>query len=78
VLPVDPQRVAETDLPWALLSADATRPEDVVPGRFLVFGGPDDALLARVVDVVSEGEDAVVHVEVLGPVAEVERALHAA
>jgi hypothetical protein len=50
----------------------------VVLGRFLVVGGPDDAFLARVVDVVPEGEDAVVHVEVLGPVAEVERAIHAA
>jgi hypothetical protein len=76
-LPIDPQRIDESGLPWAFLS-DAARADDILPGRFIVVGHPDDPLLARVVDVVPEGEDHIVHVEVLGPVADVERAIHAA
>jgi len=77
MLPIDPQRVDETGLPWAFLS-DSARVEDVAPGRFIVVGQPDDPLLARVVDVVPEGTDHIVHVEILGPVADAERAIHVA
>lgn len=77
VLPIDPQRVDETGMPWGFLS-DAVRPGELVPGRFVVVGHPEDPMLGRVVDIVAEDDDHIVHVEVLGPVSEVERAIHAA
>jgi hypothetical protein len=77
VLPIDPQRIDDTGLPWAFLS-DAVRPEAVVPGRFVVVGEVSDPLLGRVVDIVAEDGDHIVHVEVLGPVADAERAIHVA
>lgn len=77
VLPVDPQQVDETGLPWVLLSR-ATDPSLVVAGRTLVVGHPDDPLVARVVDLEPIDGDHLVHVEVLGSVAELEHAIHAA
>lgn len=75
VMMVDPQQVDETGLPWALLSR-ATHPDLVQRGRLLVVGPPDDPLLGRVVDLEPFGDDHLVHVEVLGSVAEVEDAIH--
>lgn len=61
-LPIDPQRVDETGMPWGFLS-DAVRPGELVPGRFVVVGHPEDPMLGRVVDVVAEDDDHIVHVE---------------
>lgn len=77
VLPVDPQQIDETGMPWVLLSR-ATDPTAVRPGRVLVVGPRQDPLLARVIDLQPLAEDQLVHVEVLGSVAEVEAAIHAA
>lgn len=77
ILPVDPQMVDETGRPWAFLS-EAVDPDLVVPGAVVIVGPPEDPLLARVIDVVAEGAEQVVHLDVFGPVAAVERAIHAA
>jgi acyl-CoA reductase-like NAD-dependent aldehyde dehydrogenase len=77
VLPVSAQAIDDTGHPWALLS-EATDRSAVYPGAVLVVGHPDDPLLARVLDVTPEDDDHVVHVEVFGPVAAVERAIHVA
>lgn len=77
VLPIDPQQVDETGLPWALLSR-ASDPSLVVPGATLVVGCAPDPLVARVVDLQPLDDDHLVHVEILGSVSELEAAIHAA
>lgn len=77
MLAVDPQMVDETGHPWALLS-EALDPSAVVPGAVLLVGHPGDPLLARVLDIVVEGGQQIVHFDVFGPVSAVERAIHAA
>lgn len=77
VLPVDPQMVDETGYPWALLS-EAADPAAITPDAVVVVGTADDPLLARVLDVAVDGEESIVHLDVFGPVAAVERAIHAA
>jgi hypothetical protein len=77
VLPVDPQMVDETGRAWGLLS-QAIDPSVVFPDALLVVGHPDDPLLARVTDIVPEGDDHIVRFDVFGPVSAVERAIHVA
>lgn len=77
VLAVDPQMVDETGYPWALLS-EAADPSRITPGAVVVVGTADDPLLARVLDVVDDGKESIVHLDEFGPVAAVERAIHAA
>ena len=77
ILPVDPQQVDDTGLPWVLLSR-ATDPGLVIPGATLVVGHPDDPLVGRIVDLQPLDGDHLVHVEVLGSVAELEATIHAA
>lgn len=79
VLAVDPQMVDDSGYPWAFLS-EAGDPSRIAPGAVVVVGTAADPLLARVVDVVADGEDSIVHLDVFGPVAAVERAIaiHAA
>lgn len=77
VFAVDPQMVDETGRPWAMLS-EASPPSAVTLGAILLVGHPGDLLLARVIEIVVEGADQVVYLDVFGPVAAIERAIHAA
>ena len=63
----DVQQIDETGYVWAFLD-EAPDPTVLVPGAIVVAGDDKEPAFARVLDIVGDGEDRKVHLDILpGP-----------
>lgn len=69
-IPLDPQQIDETGLPWSLLD-EADNSEVIREGALVIVGDEEDPLLARVVDLVGLGHATKVRFEILAGAYEV-------
>ena len=60
----DVQQIDETGYTWTFLDESAD-PDVIVPGMIVVAGDHDEPAFARVIDIVGDGDDRRVHLEIL-------------
>jgi hypothetical protein len=60
----DVQQIDETGYTWTFLD-EAADPTVIVPGTIVVAGDDEEPAFARVIDIVGQGDDRRVHLEIL-------------